>query len=298
MKATVVAIKKGKAVIMTADGTILMIRNKNLMIGDVLNMKEAKQTTRYRLGYLLATAALFIVLLSGGVYAYYTPAYNVSLDVNPGIVMEVNMFERVIKAEGVNDEAEQVLARVKVMNMKIEDALNAAIEQMSEQGYLPVDIENQIMVATSTRNQKDNDQLVVRIRTSIQNRIDEKGIHAEVAVVGIGYDMVIAAKAIDGMTPGKYNLIVNLLNVDPEDVEDYINVSVREIMSQYTEGKGNPNSNEQENQNGSEQGNQNGDDQGQNQNQNEAGDIDREQGQTRPNDEPSGNKPTDPGKKN
>lgn len=296
MKATVVAIKKGKAVIMTADGTILMIRNKNLIIGDVLNMKEAKQTTRYRLGYLLATAALFIVLLSGGVYACYTPTYNVSLDVNPGIVMEVNMFERVIKAEGVNEEAEQVLARVKVMNMKIEDALNTAIEQMEKQGYLPIDKENQIMVATSTRNQNQDDQLTVRIRSSIQNRINENSIHAEVAVVRIGYDMVIAAKAIDGMTPGKYNLIVNLLNVDPEDVDEYVDVSVREIMSQYNEEKGTPNSNEQGNQNGSEQGNQNGDDQGQNQN--EAGDLDRDQGQTRPNDEPSGNKPTDPGKKN
>jgi len=282
MKATVLQIEDGYAVMLLDDGTIIKTKTKdrNLRIGKVLNMKEVNKQRKSRFGIALAITAMFIVMLGGGAYAYYTPSYYVSLDVNPGIVMEVNMFERVIKAEAVNEDAEEVLQDLQLNNLNIEDAMFAAVERVQEMGYLDQENGNNIMIATAARNQGNAQKLTERLQNVVKLQVEAKGINAEVMAQGIGYEMVEAAKAIEGMTPGKYNILVNLLGVAPEEAANYVDVPVRELMADYEgargiEGKQSDQDNGQNDQDNSNQpedkGNQQGNDQNNGSDQNQAG---------------------------
>ena len=241
MKATVLQIKGEYVVLLLDDGSIIKQKTKtqNLVIGKVLNMKEVNVQRKSRFGFALAITAMFIVLLGGGAYAYYTPSYYVSLDVNPGIVMEVNMFERVIKAEAVNEDAEEVLEDLQLNNQNVEDAMFAAVERIQEMGYLDQANGNNIMIATAARNQGNAQKLTERLQNVIKAQVETKGINVEVMAQGIGYEMVEAAKAIEGMTPGKYNIIVNLLGVSPDEAENYVDVPVRDLMADYEKSHGN-----------------------------------------------------------
>lgn len=241
MKATVLQIEDGYAVILLDDGTIIKTKTKdrNLKIGKVLDMKEVNKQRKSRFGIALAITAMFVVLLGSGAYAYFTPSYYVSLDVNPGIVMEVNMFERVIKVEAVNEDAEEVLQDLNLNNQNVEDAMFAAVERVQEMGYLDQENGNNIMIATAARNQGDAQKLTERLQNVVKLQVEAKGINAEVMAQGIGYEMVEAAKAIEGMTPGKYNMIVNLLGIAPEEAANYVDVPVKELMEDYRGGSGN-----------------------------------------------------------
>ena len=143
--------------------------------------------------------------------------------------MEVNMFERVIGVDGVNTEADEVLVGLSLQNMKVDDAALLMVEKIHAKGYLEEEA-NQIMIATATRNQAAGEKLAEKIRVRVQEQINEEGILAQLRSETVGYELVQAAKAIEGMTPGKYNLLVNILDIDPADVDDYANVSIKDLM--------------------------------------------------------------------
>ncbi|MDD2592121.1 MAG: hypothetical protein PHN21_04855 [Erysipelotrichaceae bacterium] len=230
MKATVVEKNKDNVVLLREDGVFVRQRypQKDLKIGEVLVMKEVREP-RKRLKLGLVFSILFAIILGLSAYAYYTPAYYVSVDVNPGIVMEVNMFERVIGVDGVNTEADEVLVGLSLQNMKVDDAALLMVEKIHAKGYLEEEA-NQIMIATATRNQAAGEKLAEKIRVRVQEQINEEGILAQLRSETVGYELVQAAKAIEGMTPGKYNLLVNILDIDPADVDDYANVSIKDLM--------------------------------------------------------------------
>lgn len=233
MKATVVEIKEGFAALMQEDGTVIKMKSRSLKIGDVVNMNETKLPKKGRFSAMVAAAAMFVMLMGGGIYTYATPSYYVSLDVNPGIVMEVNMFERVIGMEAANEDAKEVLAGLDLKNKDVQDAISVAVERIAELGYFDGEGGN-ILIATTSKNEDKSERLTGKLQNAVEEEIEGNGVKAEVTAGAIGYEMVQAAKAI-GMTPGKYNIIVNLLG---KDANDYVETSIKDIMKEYTASKG------------------------------------------------------------
>ncbi len=237
MKATVVEIKDGFAALLKEDGIIVKVQSENFKIGDVVNMKEKAIRKKGRLSAIVAAAAMFVMLFGGGVYAYATPSYYVSLDVNPGILMEVNIFERVIGMEAANEDAIEVLAGLDLKNKDIKDATSVAVERLTELGYFDGE-DGKILIAAISKNEDKAERLAGKMQGAAEEEIAENGVKAEVAAGAVGYEMVQAAKAIEGMTPGKYNIIVNLLGIDPEVAADYAETSIKDLMAEYTASKG------------------------------------------------------------
>ncbi len=234
MKATVLEIKNGFAALLQEDGTIVKMRNRNYMIGEVIKMKEKTTRKRVKISAIAAAAAIFVMLMGVGIYAYATPSYYVSVDVNPGITMEVNMFENVIGMEAANEEAEEILAGLDLKNKNIEDAVSQAIERITEMGYLDGEDGN-VLIATTSKNEEKSERLAGKLKNAAEDKIAENGVKAEVSAGVIGYEMVQAAKEIEGMTPGKYNIIVNLLG---KDANEYSAIPIKDIMKEYTALKG------------------------------------------------------------
>lgn len=234
MKATVLEIKDGFVALLQEDGTIVKTRNRNYKIGEVVKMKENRARKRVKISAIAAAAAVLVMLMGVGIYAYATPSYYVSVDVNPGITMEVNMFENVIGMEAANEEAEEVLAGLNLKNKDIEDAMSQTIERIAEMGYLDGEDGN-ILIATTSKNEEKSERLAGKLKNAAEDKIAENGVKAEVSAGAIGYDMVQAAKEIEGMTPGKYNIIVNLLG---KDANEYSAIPIKDIMNEYTALKG------------------------------------------------------------
>lgn len=237
MKATVVEIKNKAAVLLQEDGIFIKMNAGNYQVGDVVNMSEMKtgRRDRRRLGSVAAAAAV-AVLMGTGVYVYADPAYYVSVDVNPGINMEVNRFDRVIGFEAANEDAALVLEGLSLTNRNVEEALNLAVNRISEMGYF--EDGGEVLISTSSEDEEVAETAAENLDEAVEEEMEEKGIEAEATSKIVGYEMVQAAKEIEGMTPGKYNIIVNLVEVDPAEAADYAETSIKDIMKLYTESKG------------------------------------------------------------
>ncbi|MBN2557253.1 MAG: anti-sigma factor domain-containing protein, partial [Clostridia bacterium] len=209
MKAVVMEKKSGHAALLTDGGDVVRTRDRGYEIGEVVDMRENREGSRGRLIAILSAAAIFVMLFAGGIFAYNTPYYYVSMDVNPGMVMEVNMFERVIGVEAMNEEAQAVLAELRLRNMNIEDAVAEALGGITSAGYLANE-NNNVVIAALSKNSDNAERLAGKLKGAAEDEILDNGVRAEVSAGALGYDMVQQAKEL-GITPGKLNIITNLL---------------------------------------------------------------------------------------
>ncbi|WP_077611760.1 anti-sigma-I factor RsgI family protein [Clostridium sp. Marseille-P2415] len=156
MKSVVVEIKGRFAAVLSDDGSIKKIKNKNYAVGqeiqitetvspgkipgllirqreDGIKMKNLKKS-------VLCTVCVAVMLLCSGVgvWAYETPYSYVSLDVNPSIEYTLNRFKRVIRVYAVNDDGQAILNEIGISDLNhksIEDAIMATVRQISKKGY-------------------------------------------------------------------------------------------------------------------------------------------------------------------
>ena len=84
----------------------------------------------------LAACAVLIALGVGGAYAYTTPTAYVGIDVNPSIELGLNCFDRVVSAEGLNQDGQKVLDAAKVTGMSYNDALRQLSASLETDGFL------------------------------------------------------------------------------------------------------------------------------------------------------------------
>lgn len=234
MKSVVVEIKGDYAALLKDDGTVAIKKNKNYSIGDVVMVKEGSFAKKIRAA---VAAAMFFMIASVGVAAYEAPYYYVSLDVNPGILLKVNLFEKVIGVEGINQDAVEIIQDLDLKNKGIETALCNAIERIKEKGYFVKN--NNIIIAASSKNNAKAEQLALKLKDAAEDEVTDEGINVDVDSRGIGYETVQNSRQWN-ITPGKYNIITHLLKEEINDVNS--NQSIKELMNRYTVNKGSQNS--------------------------------------------------------
>ena len=231
MKAVVMEIRDNDVVLLCDDGSFTRTKNRSYMIGDVIDMK--KNTNRIRFVSAVAAAAV-VVLLALGVFAYTTPYYYVSMDVNPSVMMTVNRFNRVIAMEPANEDGQAIIEGIEWKNQNIEDVVKTTALEIENNGYFEEG--GQIVLASAGRNAEKAVKLAEQLDGAVEDlEIEEVEVDSE----AVGYEMVQSAKALS-MTPGKYNLITKHLGVtiDESNAEEYRNMPVRDIMKQFTDTKG------------------------------------------------------------
>lgn len=233
MKAVVLEIKDGSVALLQEDGTFVRVKNRNYRTGDVINMRESRLPRNNVINAFVAAAAMFIMLAGSGAWVYGNPAYYVSLDVNPSVMMEVNLLDRVIGMEAMNEDAEILLNGLDLKNKNIEDAISEIVARLAGAGYLDAEGGN-IVVSTLAKNSEKAERLAVEFKEAVEEDIVDNGVKAEIASEALGYEMVRKAKEL-GITPGKLNIITNLLG-EPVDGTN-VNESIRELMFRFTAEK-------------------------------------------------------------
>ncbi|MDF2609729.1 MAG: hypothetical protein K0R92_1203 [Lachnospiraceae bacterium] len=267
MKSVIVEIKDGFAALLSDDGKILKVKNKNYVIGQVIEMKIQKVHITKKLALCVASAAVLLLTTGIGAWAYTTPYSYVSLDVNPSIEYTLNRFERVIDVKAVNDDGQVILDQIDIdglTNESIEDAILATVNQINQDGYFgstntvsgsaivvgdgtntvtgsAITIDGGLVITVANGNTNISEELAAEILAAVQNFVGE---NVEVEAEAVGLERVQEAREL-GVTPGKLNLVQKLMasSDDPDNIvlEDWLDKPVKDIMKQIKENrKANP----------------------------------------------------------
>lgn len=241
MKAVIVEIKQKHAAALYDDGTIVRVANQNYEIGQVVYLKIESHNRFRRKMVAMAVAVAAVVSTTGATaYAYYDPYSYVSLDVNPSISYTVNRFDKVLHADGMNDDGKKVLSNMDLKGKNINDAVHETLDELSSEGYFAGSEQGGILIATYSEDDKKSDELKDAIEDGAQDQLEEDGVEADLEVVGVGRERVLEAQSL-GVTPGKLNLVEKLQESsdDPDSIvlEEWLNRPVRDIMKQIKENR-------------------------------------------------------------
>jgi hypothetical protein len=233
MKAVVLEIKDGYAAVLRDDGTVTRLRNSNYSTGDVIFMKSVKYARSKLISSIAVAAAAFLLLVGVSAWAYDSPVYYVSLDIHPSMAMEVNLFERVIGLEVLNDDAKALLEDLDLQNKPVDKVIAEIVSLLASAGYLEEN--GNLIIAAAAKNEEKAKQLAEKLMATAEKEAEDNGAHPEIAAEALGFFMVQEAKEL-GITPGKLNIITNLLG--EEVTADNINEPIKDLMARYTATKG------------------------------------------------------------
>lgn len=262
MKAVVVEIKNEYVIALSDNGVFTKVKNKNYSLGEVLVMKNNTKKFSKKIAVSIASVVAIATIGTVSAFAYYTPVGKVSLDVNPSIEYSVNMFDKVLDVEGINEDGEVLLGDVDLTGKDIEDAISDTVDLLIDDGYITDEESNEIVLATYDNDENDNEELAQELEEVAQQQIEENDKIANVECMAIGKERVEQAREL-GVTPGKLNLVEKLKERSeiPEDIniEEWINKPVKEIQQEIKQYKNNGNKPENPgNSNKSENNNNNG----------------------------------------
>jgi hypothetical protein len=176
MKAVIVEIKDSVAAVLSEDGIVSKIRNKNYSIGQEIIIKNNSKYIK-----LAASAAAVLMLFVTPAWAYLTPYSYVSLDINPSFEFSVNRFDRVLKVRAVNGDGEKVVENIGVSELKnkeINEAVKHVLVELKEQGYIIEGEEGGVIIAASSKTQEKTNKLAASLKTSIQEEVAVKVLKA------------------------------------------------------------------------------------------------------------------------
>jgi len=233
MKAVVLEIRDKKAAVLTKNGEVKLVRNRNYDIGKEIEIDNVYVTNRFAsLRRFSAVAALLILVLGSGTYAYASPYGTISLDVNPSIEYTINRFERVIKVSGLNDDGTNILNESSSKNLlfkKIDDALDVTVDTLISDGYIKSDETNYVVLSTHTGNDKFSDKVIEKLEKRINENEDLEPISFK-----ISDEEYKEAKEM-GISPGKMKITRDLEEAFPEDIDakDWNDRSINDIMQEF-----------------------------------------------------------------
>lgn len=228
MKGVITAVKGNKAIFLNEFGEFITIEAHNYEVGQTVNYKPRKLN---QYSYIAACLVLFMMLSLTG-YAYYTPVSYMSIDINPSIQLEINRFNKVIKAVPLNDDAKELLQTVKVNNKDVDQSLDSIIEASKSMGYLNDD-NNHVEVDVVTKN----DKLLDKVNNHVSKYNDGK---TEVAVERADQNVLDLSKEMN-ISIGRAKAVIEYSNTFGGDVKENASqlakVPVKEIKKQIIKDK-------------------------------------------------------------
>lgn len=244
MKAVVVEIRGTHAAVLSDEGCVVRVRNKNYAIGQAVELKSTFGRPS-KAAALTATAAALALAFGVTAWAYCTPYSYVSLDVNPSIEYSVNRFSRVLSAKAVDEDGVKILKGLKLENKTIGEAVERTVEQIGRAGYFQADDPDGIVIATSCENKQSAKKLATDLQDKAERAVDDTAAPVEVESVSVAYERVAEAKTL-GTTPGKLNLVQKLQadakDPDSIDVQEWLKKPVKDIMKAIKTEKKTPES--------------------------------------------------------
>ncbi len=232
MKGVVLETNDKKALVLREDGSVVRILNRRYLPGAEIDLPSAPMRHLYRIA---ALAASFILFFTVTLYAYYTPAAYISIDVNPSIELTLNAFSRVIHVQAMDEASQQVTDALHLHNRNLHEAIALTLTQMDAQSVFAKNERNYLVVSVAAKNQMRAQDILDRVVETVAASSADANLDIEVQHSLISLEYVRRAQDL-GTTPGKLRLIQMLResSEDPGSINDndWIDKPVREIMQQ------------------------------------------------------------------
>ncbi len=169
-----------------------------------------------------AVAAAFVLIFTG-VFALImqnnTPAANtvIAFDVNPSMELEVSQDEKIVSVKALNEDAEKVLADLKLENVDLKTAVRAIVGSMLEHGYISIN-QNSILVSVKSGDTDAANELQRLVREDITSLLGEKEIDASVITQPYEENKEVEKKAEENhISVAKATLIERIINAGITD---------------------------------------------------------------------------------
>lgn len=199
--------------------------------GKVIYMEKKKNNT---IRSLAAIAAVFVLVIAGIFLAGRFQGGNtsalaavVSLDVNPGIELNVDKNEKVISVSAVNDDGREVLDGMDLKGSGLDVAVNAIIGSMLQYGYLD-DTANSILLSVSGVDGYDADKLQAELTERVSKRLSDCSVLSQ-NVSDADSKLVDKANKY-GITVGKARLIEEIVSSNSRhNFEELVGLTINEL---------------------------------------------------------------------
>lgn len=231
MKGIIVDIKGKYAVAMTKDGSFVKIKaHSSFVVGCEADFNTAPQINTGLMLRVSSIAAAFVVAFGVGWGVYGMPYSYVNIDINPSIQLTSNLFDRIIRVEGLNTDGAKLLASRHLNNRKLEDGMAEILDEAIEEGYLKDGEVNTVVVSVSSKNENRSAALEKNLKIRAEAEFVSDKLDSVVMAENYSMERLEKAKKL-GISPGKLSLIEKLIVQNPEmTVEGLKDKSVKEIM--------------------------------------------------------------------
>jgi hypothetical protein len=223
MKGIIAEIQGSHMIVIAKNGDFTKCKKlPNCNIGDEVNIPTRNMSSIYRKISTIAASFIILVMLSTGVYAYYTPYSYVSVDINPSLELYVNRFDKVIDVHAYNADAQLLLnTSASIKNKGIGIALEQIIDSAADKGFLEKDAENSVMIVVSSNNKEREKALTSKISRASTVAMSKVSSSYEVILEKTKVESFKKAHK-DNISPGKVILANEFKEAKPELNEEEI----------------------------------------------------------------------------
>lgn len=169
-----------------------------------------------------ALAAMLVLCIGIGVGVFNFTNRNsrgagnsvIMLDVNPSISLTVNKKEKIVNAEGLNEDGKAVLNGMDLDGVDMNVAVNAVVGSMMQKGYLS-DLQNAILVSVENSDTAKSAELQKRISDMIGNALQNVKLDGAVLSQSLNDTSALEQMAKDyNISVGKAALISEVISKD------------------------------------------------------------------------------------
>ena len=146
------------------------------------NLKQQGTNKKFFTMKKLLVASVAAVFMTatfiGGNAILNTPVAYISLDINPSIELGINLFDKVVTAEGVNADGQTMLSENDVINTNLSEALERLVDSAAEKDYIKADGTTVVSITAESDNDKKAKNLTDVGEQAVNNAIEKSKINA------------------------------------------------------------------------------------------------------------------------
>ena len=189
----------------------------------IISKKKQSMPIYYKVAPVLV---LFVVVIFSGLY--YSPKSYISIDINPSIEINLNIFDKVIGVNASNEDGKTIVENIDLKHLFYIDALEKLDNSQAFNEYSDQNIE----ITVVTKNTENSEKMIENINacsfSKQGNNVTCFSENEEVKEAALKYNISF----------GKYRAYLELLEVNPnitiEDIRDLSMKTIREMI----DGKG------------------------------------------------------------
>lgn len=194
-------------------------RTKAFLAKQTRNYTRANTEKRRYPAYAASCACLLFVLF-GGLWLYFTPTAEISIDINPSIELSVNRFNRVIAITDFNEDGRELSSALDVKYKNYAEAVEQILHHDSITALLSGDEVMTITVVGSDGRQSF--QILSGVETCTAGQNNTYCYFARPEEVAAAHEA--------GLSCGKYRAFLELQLLDPDITPETVQgMTMREI---------------------------------------------------------------------